>query len=161
MFNDSLIDQLLQGYQKPEDLLGEKGIIKELTKRLLERAMAGELTHHLGYDKHQFKGRNTGNSRNGYSPKPVIGDFGEISIDVPRDRNGVFEPQILKKGQNHFSGFDDKIISLYARGLSTREITGHLQEIYGIDVSATFISNITNEVMDDVPRVSVYHSDGK
>ena len=149
-FSDSLIDQLLQDYQKPEDLLGDQGILKELTKRLLERAMAGELTHHLGYEKHEHKGRNSGNSRNGSSAKSVIGDFGKISIDVPRDRNGDFEPQILKKGENRFSGFDDSIISLYARGLSTREITAHLKEIYGVDVSATFVSNVTNEVMDDV-----------
>ena len=149
-FSDALIDQLLQDYQKPEDLLGEQGILKELTKRLLERALAGELTHHLGYQKHDRKGRNSGNSRNGSTPKNVVGDFGEIAVDVPRDRNGAFQPQILKKGQNRFSGFDDKVISLYARGLSTREIQGHLEEIYGVDVSPAFISNITHTVREDV-----------
>lgn len=148
--SDSLIDQLLHDYQKPEDLLGEQGILKELTKRLLERALAGELTHHLGYEKHDPQGRNSGNSRNGHSSKTVIGDSGKFQIDVPRDRNGSFEPQLLKKGQNRFSDFDDKVISLYARGLSNREIQGHLQEIYGVEVSPTFISNVTNAVMDDV-----------
>lgn len=148
--SNEVLDQLLKDYQKPEDLIGEQGILKELTKRLLERALAGELTHHLGYEKHAVEGRKSGNSRNGTSPKTIIGDFGELSIDVPRDRKGDFQPKIIEKGQKRFKGFDEKVISLYARGLSTREITGHLEEIYGVDVSPGLISNITNEITQDV-----------
>ena len=149
-FNDQLIDQLLEGYEKPEDLIGEKGILKQLTKRLLERALSAEMDHHLGYKKNAVEGRNTGNSRNGHTAKRVKGDFGEIDIHSPRDRMGSFQPQILEKRQTRFNGFDDKIISLYSRGLSTREIQGHLADIYGVDVSPTLISDITSAVMDDV-----------
>ena len=148
--SDQLIDQLLENYQKPEDLLGENGLLKDLTKRLLERALAGEMTHHLGYEKHAPEGKNSGNSRNGHSKKTVTTGSGQIDIKVPRDRAGAFQPQLVKKGQTRFDGFDAKILSLYARGLTTREIQGHLEEIYGVEVSPTLISNVTNEVMDEV-----------
>src|SRR4030095_876056 len=128
--DDELIDNLLRNYKKPEDLIGENGLLKQLTKQLLERAMAAELTEHVGYEKHEAAGNNSGNSRNGKSAKTLKGTFGELVLETPRDRNGTFEPQIIEKHQTHFTGFDANIISLYARGLSTREIQQHLEEIY-------------------------------
>lgn len=145
-----LVDELLKGYQKPEDIIGENGLLKRLTKALLERAMNAELTNHLGYEKHDPAGHNSGNSRNGTSGKTVRGDFGEIVVETPRDRNGTFEPQILSKHQTRFDGFDEKILSLYARGMTTREIQGHLQEMYAVEVSPTLISDVTDAVLDEV-----------
>jgi putative transposase len=145
-----LVDELLKGYEKPEDIVGENGLLKRLTKALLERALNAELTHHLGYEKHDPAGHNSGNSRNGVTSKTVKGEFGEIVVDTPRDRNGSFEPQILGKHQTRFDGFDDKILSLYARGMTTREIRGHLQEMYGVEVSPTLISDVTDAVLDEV-----------
>ncbi len=145
-----LIDELLQGYQRPEDLIGENGLLKQLTKAVLERALKAELTHHLGYEKHDRTGHNSGNSRNGTSAKTVKGEFGELVVETPRDRNSTFEPQILGKHQTRFDGFDDKILSLYARGMTTREIQGHLKEIYGVEVSPTLISEVTDAVMEEV-----------
>src|SRR5678815_1426121 len=146
----SLVDELLKGYEKPEDIAGENGLLKQLTKALLERAMNAELTDHLGYEKHDPAGHNSGNSRNGKSRKKLKGDFGEMPLETPRDRNGTFEPKIVAKGQTRFTGFDDKIVSMYARGMSTREITGHLEEIYGVEVSPALISNVTEAVMEEV-----------
>lgn len=148
--SDELIDQLLTNYKKPEDLLGEDGLLKQLTARLLERALAGEMTHHLGYEKHAKEGHNTGNSRNGAFKKSLKSKAGEITINVPRDRLGEFEPEIIKKGQTRFDGFDDKILSLYARGLTTREIQAHLHEIYGVDVSPALVSTVTDAVKTEV-----------
>ena len=148
--NTDLIDQLLKDYQSPEDVLGENGLLKQLTKALLERAMQAELTHHLGYDKHDSKGNHSGNSRNGKSKKTLKGDFGTLPIDVPRDRNASFEPQIVPKGQTRFEGFDDQILSLYARGMTTRQIQQHLQEIYQVEVSPSLISTVTDAVIDEV-----------
>lgn len=125
-----LIDKLLVNYKKPEDIIGEHGLLKQLTKALLERAMQAEMTEHLGYAKHDQAGNNCGNSRNGTTTKALKGDFGEISLATPRDRNGTFEPKIVAKGQTRFTGFDDKIVWMYAREMSTREIAGHLEEIY-------------------------------
>ena len=147
---NELIDELLKDYKKPEDLIGENGLLKELTKRLLERAMAAELTEHVGYEKSEVSGRGSGNSRNGNSGKTLKGTFGTMPIEVPRDRNGTFEPQIVGKHQTRFTGFDDNIISLYARGLSTREIRQHLEEIYQVEVSPGLISTVTDEVIDEV-----------
>ena len=147
---NELIDKLMKEYQKPEDLIGEKGLLNQLTKRLLERAMAAEMTEHLGYEKHEAAGQNSGNSRNGKSAKTLKGTFGTLPMEVPRDRNGTFEPQIIGKHQTRFTGFDDNIISLYARGLSTREIKQHLEEIYQVEVSPTLISSVTEEVIDEV-----------
>jgi putative transposase len=107
-----LVDELLKGYEKPEDVIGENGLLKRLTKALLERAMNAELTNHLGYEKHDPAGNNSGNSRNGTTSKSVKGDFGEIVVDTPRDRNGTFEPRILGKHQTRFDGFDGKILSM-------------------------------------------------
>jgi len=120
--DDEILDDLLKDYQKPEDLIGENGLLKQLTKRLLERVMAAELTDHVGYEKHDEAGDNTGNSRNGTSAKTIKGTFGTLPLAVPRDRNGTFETQIIGKHQTRFTGFDANIMSLYARGLSTREI---------------------------------------
>lgn len=145
-----LVDELLKGYERPEDIIGENGLLKRLTKALLERTLNAELTRHLGYEKHDPAGHNSGNSRNGVSSKTVKGEFGEIVVDTPRDRNGTFEPRILGKHQTRFEGFDDRILSLYARGMTTREIQGHLQEMYGVEVSPTLISDVTDAVLDEV-----------
>lgn len=149
---DQLIDALLANYTKPEDVIGEQGLLKRLTKRLVERALNAELTHHLGYGKHDPAGYGTGNSRNGTSKKKLQGEFGEFDLEVPRDRAGSFEPQIVTKHQARFTGFDDKIVSMYARGMSTREIEGHLKEIYGVEVSAALISEVTEGVMEEVKQ---------
>jgi putative transposase len=148
--DDELIDSLLKGYKKPEDLIGENGLLKQLTKQLLERAMSAEMTAHVGYEKHDVAGNNTGNSRNGKSAKTIKGTFGTMPIEVPRDRNGTFEPQIIEKHQTRFTGFDENIISLYARGMSTREIQQNLEEIYHVDVSPALISAVTDEVIEEV-----------
>ncbi|MBL6941824.1 MAG: IS256 family transposase [Rhodospirillales bacterium] len=145
-----IIDELLTDYKNPEDLLGEDGIFKELKKALLERALSAELSDHLGYEKGDPKGKKTGNSRNGHGSKRLTGEDGEMEIAVPRDRDASFEPKIVKKGQRRFDGFDDKIISMYARGMSVREIRGHLEELYGVEVSPDLISRVTDEVMDEV-----------
>ncbi len=145
-----LLDELLADYSKPEDLTGEDGLFKQLKKALLERAMNAELDDHLGYEKGDSQGRNGGNSRNGHGTKTVIGGDGSIEISTPRDRDASFEPQIIKKGQRRFDGFDDKIISMYARGMSQNEIRGHLEEIYGVEVSKDLISTVTDAVMDEV-----------
>src|SRR5215216_3014492 len=137
-----LLDELLKDYKSPDDMFGDDGLLQQLTKAVVERALQGEMTHHLGYEKHDPAGKNSGNSRNG---KP-----GQLQIDVPRDRNSEFEPQLIKKGQTRFDGFDDKIISMYARGMTCREIKAHLQEIYGVEVSPDLISTVTDSVIDEV-----------
>ena len=147
---DEMLNELLREYQKPEDLLGKNGLLKQLQKRLLEKALGAELTVHLGYGKHEAAGDNSGNSRNGTSPKTMKGEFGNMELATPRDRNGTFEPQIVAKGQRRFEGFDQAIISLYSRGLTTREIEGHLLEIYGVEVSPGLVSQVTEAVYADV-----------
>ncbi len=145
-----LIDKLLADYKRPEDIVGENGLLKQLTKAVLERALNAELSDHLGYEKHDPAGHKSGNSRNGKSSKKLKGDFGEIGLETPRDRNGSFEPKIVAKHQTRFTGFDDKILSMYARGMTTREIQAHLEEIYQVEVSPTLISNVTEAVQDEV-----------
>jgi len=147
---DELLGALMKDYKKPEDLIGENGLLKQLTKKLLERAMQAEMTEHLGYEKHAPTGNNSGNSRNGRYKKNVKGDFGNLDVTVPRDRNSTFEPIILPKGETRFTGFDDKIISMYARGMTTRDIQGHLEEIYGVEVSPTLISQVTEAVTEEI-----------
>jgi len=147
---DELIDELLKGYEKPEDIVGESGLLKQLTKAILERALEAELTHHLGYPKNSPEGKNTGNSRNGKSAKTLKTDQGELAITTPRDRNSNFSPQIVKKGQRRFTGFDDKILSMYARGMTTRDIQAHLEDIYGVEVSADLISTVTDQILEEV-----------
>ena len=159
---DQLLDELLADYQSPEQLLGEQGLLKQLTKKLTERVLEAEMHQHLGYAKHDPAGKNSGNSRNGKSSKTVRSIHGEIELDVPRDRNSSFEPQLIKKGEKQLGGFDERIISLYARGMSTRDIQAHFEDVYGVGVSPTFISNVTSAVLDEVkawqsrPLSSVY-----
>lgn len=149
--DSKVIDKLLAEHgHRPEDIAGKNGLLKQLTKALLERAMQAELSDHLGYEKHDPVGYGTGNSRNGKSQKKLKGDFGEIELETPRDRNGTFEPKIVAKHQTRWTGFDDKILSMYARGMTTREIQGHLEEIYGVEVSPTLISNVTEAVEEEV-----------
>jgi putative transposase len=145
-----LLDQLLANYTKPEDLTGDDGLFKQLKKALIERALGAELTDHLGYKKGDLSARGKGNSRNGTSSKTVLTDDGEIDIAIPRDRAGSFEPQLIAKGQTRFTGFDEKILSLYARGMTVREIQGHLAELYATDVSPDLISRVTDAVLDEV-----------
>ncbi len=145
-----VLDELLKDYKTPEDMLGNNGLLQQLTKALVERALEGEMTHHLGYPPHDVAGDNSGNSRNGKSKKTITGKRGQVEIDVPRDRQAEFEPQLVKKGQRRFDGFDDKIISMYARGMSCRQIQSHLQEIYGTEVSPDLISTVTDGVIDEV-----------
>jgi putative transposase len=147
---ENLLDSLISDYKSPEDVIGENGLLKRLTKRVLERLLESELTEHLGYEKHSIGGTNSGNSRNGRSQKGLLTDQGKILLDVPRDRNGDFSPKIIEKGQRRFSGFDDKIISLYARGMTTRDIQAHLKEIYQVDVSPELISTVTDSIVEDV-----------
>jgi transposase-like protein len=146
-FNDETIDGLLKPGQTAEDI---NALLKQLTKAILERAMQGELTHHLGYAKHDPAGHHSGNSRNGVTRKTLKGDFGEFELETPRDRNGEFAPQIIEKNQTRWTGFDDKILSMYARGMTTREIQGHLQEMYQVEVSPSLISEVTDGVMEEV-----------
>lgn len=145
-FQPELLDQLLQGYEKPEDLLGEGGILKQLTKALVERCLEAEMKTHLETQKPQASSSKPANRRNGHSKKTIKGEFGEAQIAVPRDRDSDFEPIIVKKHQTRFDGFDDKILSLYARGMSTRDIQAQLQDLYGVEVSAGLISNVTDAV---------------
>jgi putative transposase len=147
--NGKVLDELLVGYKGPEDIIGENGLLKQLTKALLERAMNAELTHHLGYEKHDPAGYKSGNSRNGKTVKKLKGDFGEIDLETPRDRNGTFEPKIVPKHQTRFTGFDDKILSMYSRGVTTRDIQAYLQEMYKVEVSPTLISNVTESVQEE------------
>jgi len=148
--SDNLIDQLLEGCSSPDDILGESGLLKQLTKKVAERALEAEMESHLGYAKHEPSGKNTGNSRNGKGRKSVRSVHGELELEIPRDRNGSFEPQLVKKGEKQLHGFDERIISLYSRGMSTRDIQAHFVDAYGVEVSPTFISHVTNAVMDEV-----------
>lgn len=145
-----LLDQLLAGYEKPEDLTGEAGIFKQLKKALIERALGAELAGHLGYEKGDPAGRKSGNSRNGASGKTILTEDGELDLAIPRDRAGSFEPQLVPKGQTRFDGFDAKILSMYARGMSVREIQGYLKELYGAEVSPDLISRVTDAVIEEV-----------
>jgi len=145
-----LADNLLANYKKPDDLIGENGLLKQLTKMLVERALEVEMTDHLGHNKSGEVTNDTANTRNGHSAKTLKGDFGALPLEVPRDRQGTFEPQIVGKHQTRWTGFDDKIISLYARGLTVREIQSHLEEMYGTGVSPALISHVTDAVSEDV-----------
>ncbi len=148
--SDEVIDELLAGASTEEEIAGPGGLLADLTKRLLERAMEVELTDHLGYETHQEPPGGAENQRNGSTPKTLMTEHGPVALDTPRDRNGSFEPKIVRKRQRRFVGFDEKILALYSRGLSTRDISAHLQEIYGVNVSRELISKVTDAVMDDV-----------
>ena len=157
-----LIDELLKGHTSPQDILGEGGLLKQLTKAVVERCLEAELDTHLGYKKHAPEGKGTGNSRNGRSRKTLKGEHGQVEIEIPRDRNGSYEPQFIEKGQTRLAGFNDKILMLYARGMTTRDIQAQLLEMYGVEVSPTLISNVTEAVLEEVrqwqarPLDSVY-----
>jgi putative transposase len=137
------------GARTGEEVTGQGGLLAQLTKRMVERAMEVELTDHLGYESHAEPPGGAGNTRNGSTPKTLITDQGEVRINTPRDRDGSFEPQIVRKRQRRFDGFDDKILALYARGMSTRDISAHLEEIYGVEVGRDLISRVTDAVMED------------
>jgi putative transposase len=160
--SDELVDELLGGARTAEEIAGPEGLLGQLTRRLLERALQAEITEHLGYEPGQAPPGGAGNARNGQPAKTVLTDQGAVRIRAPRDRKGSFDPQIVKKGQRRWVGFDEKVIALYGRGLSVREIQGHLGEIYGTDVSPDLISTITDAVMGDAkawqtrPLESVY-----
>lgn len=145
-----IVDRLLAGYKNPEDLTGENGVLRQLTKALMERALEAEMAAHLGHPKHGPAVDPVGNRRNGKSKKTMKGDLGAIEITTPRDREATFEPRLIAKGQTRMAGLDTKILSMYARGMTTRDIQGHLEEIYGVEVSPTLISNVTDAVLDEV-----------
>lgn len=143
-----LIDELIA--TSGGSLIGPDGLVKSLTKALVERMLTGEMNHHLGYEKHEVTGYRTGNSRNGTSRKILKGEAGEMTIEVPRDRNGTFEPKLIEKHQTRFEGFDDKILSMYALGMTVRDIQGHLHDMYGVDVSSGLISQVTDSIQEEV-----------
>jgi putative transposase len=145
-----LIDELLAGARTEEEIVGPGGLLADLTRRLVERAMSAELTEHLGYERHREPPGGSGNTRNGSTPKTLATEHGQVRIKTPRDRKGTFEPQLVRKGQRRFEGFDEKILALYSRGLSVRDIEAHLAEIYGVKVGRDLISRVTDAVMDDV-----------
>jgi putative transposase len=151
LFPDELIDQLLAQVQNKdaESILGESGLAGQLKKQLAERMLNAELTYHLDTENKQGK---AGNHRNGSSSKTVLTPGGELELDIPRDRQATFEPQLVAKYQRRLPGFDDHVISMYARGMSVREIQGHLQQLYGLNVSPDLISTITDEVLSEVEQ---------
>jgi putative transposase len=144
-----VLDELLQDYKGPEDLLGSEGILKQLTKALVERCLNGEMGHHLDQEHHAQEAGQPRNRRNGHSKKTLKGEFGKAEIAVPRDRNGTFEPVMVQKGQTRFTGFDNKVISLYARGMTVRDIQDQLHDLYGVEISAGLISKVTEEVEEE------------
>lgn len=159
---DEILKELLAGYEKPEDLLGKDGVIDQLKKALIERALGAELSQHLGYEKGEPKPQEGTNYRNGNSRKTIITADRAVEIEVPRDREGSFEPILVKKNQRRLSGFDDRVLAMYARGMTVREIQAFLEEQYGMEVSPDLISRVTDVVMDEIklwqnrPLESVY-----
>ena len=147
---DQVIDALLEDGADANDLFGQDGLLKQLTKRMAERMLEAEMTDHLGYEKHASEGHNNGNSRNGISTKTLKTEKGNLSIDIPRDRDGGFEPKLIRKYQTRWPDFDEKIISMYGRGMTTRDIQGHIEDMYGVEISPDLISQITDRVMDEV-----------
>jgi putative transposase len=147
---DEVVDELLAGARTEEQIVGRGGLLSQLTKRLVERAMEVELTDHLGYEPHQEPPGGAGNTRNGGTPKTLITEHGPVPIKTPRDRDGSFEPKIVSKRQRRFEGFDEKILALYSRGLSTRDIEAYLRELYGVSVGRDLISRVTDAVIEDV-----------
>jgi len=143
----ALAEELAKDVKTPEDL---STLSAQLTKLTVEAALNAEMDNHLGYSKHDLSGRNQGNSRNGYTAKTLKGDHGEIELQTPRDRQSNFEPQLVKKGQTRITGMDDQILSLYAKGMSTRDIVATFQEMYGADISPGLVSQVTNSVMERV-----------
>ena len=147
---NDILDELIGNAKSQDDLFGKDGVIKDLSKQLMERMLQGELTHHLGYEKHAVEGHNTGNSRNGKGKKTVKTGSGEIEIDVPRDRKGEFQPILIEKRQSRLKELDDQVLSLYSRGMTVRDIQEHISELYGTAISPDLISTITDAVMGEV-----------
>jgi putative transposase len=151
LVDEQLADELLaRAQEQGADLLGPDGLLSQVTKAVLERALGEELTAHLGYEKHDAAGRGSGNSRNGSTPKRLLTEIGGIDLEVPRDRAGSFSPQIVRKGQTRLDGFNERIIALYARGMSTRDIRAHLREMYDVEVSPDLISRVTDAVVEEL-----------
>ncbi|MBA3662575.1 MAG: IS256 family transposase [Gammaproteobacteria bacterium] len=148
--NDEMLDELLGNAKTQDDLFGKEGILKQLSKQLMERLLEMEMTNHLGYMKHAVEGNNSGNSRNGKTKKTVKTGNGQIEITVPRDRQSEFEPILVEKRQSHLKGLDDQVLSLYARGMTVRDIQSHLTELYGTEISRDLISTMTDAVLEDV-----------
>ena len=148
--NDAIIDQLLSDTPTAEELFGKGGLVAQLTKQLIDRSLEAEITHHLGYEKHAIEGNNTGNSRNGSTSKMVKTSASELSVSIPRDREGEFEPQLIKPHQRRFTGFDEVVLSLYGKGMTVRDIQAHVEETYGSTVSKDLISTITDGILDEV-----------
>ena len=142
---DEVLDSLLASCD-PKELLSKGGLLSELTARLVERCLEGEMTSHLGYEKHNPDSIDHPNSRNGKGRKTLKTDFAEVEIATPRDRDGTFEPKLVKKRQTKLAGLDEKILVLYAKGKTVRGIQGHLQELYGVEVSPDLISRSTSAV---------------
>ena len=143
----AMAEELAKDLKTPEDL---SQLSAFLTKMTVEAALKGEMDHHLGYEKNASDGHHTGNSRNGYSTKTLKGDHGEFELQTPRDRNATFEPQLIKKGQTRITSMDEQILSLYAKGMSTRDIVATFEDMYGAEISAGLVSQVTNSVMDKV-----------
>ncbi|MCX4779856.1 transposase [Streptomyces sp. NBC_01264] len=153
--SDNTVDEVVERLLDKADasgaaLLGEGGLLTENTKAVLERALEAEMSEHLGYERGDSGGHGSGNSRNGTSPKTVLTDAGAVTLAVPRDRNGNFEPRLVPKNARRLAGFNDRILSLYARGMSVRDIRSHLAQIYGIEVSPDLISKVTDAVIDEL-----------
>jgi putative transposase len=146
---DEVVDQLLAGARTEEEIVGPGGLLAQLTQRLVERALEVELTDHVGYERHQEPPGGTGNTRNGRTSKTLSTEHGPVQINTPRDRDGSFEPKLVRKRQRRFEGFDERILALYSRGMSTRDIEAHLRELYGVSVGRDLISRVTDAVMDD------------
>jgi len=149
-FRPELVDELLSGYEKPSDMTGPDGMLQQLIGALVSRAMNAEMTHHLGYEHGGKAPEEQDNRRNGSSDKTLRTGYGNVKVEVPRDRQGTFEPKIVGKHERQFDGFDDKIVSMYARGMSTREIRDHMAELYGVGVSAELVSRATDAVVDEL-----------
>jgi putative transposase len=146
---DAMLGGLLAGKRSEREILGRDGLLGELTRRLVERALSEELSEHLGYPPGQAPPGGAGNSRNGGTPKTLLTDHGQVQIDTPRDRKGRFEPQLVKKGQRRLAGLDEKIIALYGGGMATREIESYITELYGPGVSRETVSRVTASVLED------------
>jgi putative transposase len=146
---EEILNELMASVSSPEQLLGKNGLLKQLTARLVERALQAEMTEHLGFAPGE-RPADAPNLRNGYTSKTLVTDHGEVVVDVPRDRDGTFEPKLVRKRERRLAGFDDKILALYARGMSVRDIQGHLKELYGVDVSPDLVSRVTDAVADEV-----------
>lgn len=145
-----MLDQLLEGVENTEELFGQEGLLKQLSQRLIERMLEGELTEHLGYSKHAAEGRNSGNSRNGHRTKRLKSEQGQMTIAIPRDRDGSYEPLLVPNGSQRLAGLNEKVIALYARGMSTRDIQAQIEELYGVELSPTLVSTITDGVLEEI-----------